>query len=146
MKMEKEDNLPDDFLKDLFGKQSWESPGDNFTENVMEQILRAPEAVPGKKPFFLILRSSWPYVIISLLTLLFLMTSDLPFTDFIPGKEFITRDLFPYLGSMFSGFKPLVSNIKTISIPLMVILAGSLLVGLDHFLFRRPGVRHQTSR
>ena len=146
MKMEKEDNLPDDFLKDLFRKQRWESPGDSFTENVMEQILRAPEFVPEKKPFYLILRSSWPYVIISLVTLLFLMTSDLPFTDFIPGKEYLTKNLFPYLGSLFAGFKPLVSSMKTISIPLMIILAGSMLVGLDHFLFRKPGIRQQTTR
>jgi hypothetical protein len=144
--MEKEDNLPDDFLKDLFSKRSWESPGDNFTENVMEQILRAPEFAPVKKPFYLILRSSWPYVIISLVTLLFLMTSDLPFTDFIPGKEYLTKNLLPYLGSLFAGFKPLVSNIKTISIPLMVILAGGMLVVFDHFLFRKPGVRQQTTR
>jgi hypothetical protein len=143
--MEKEDFLPDDLLKDLFRNQSWESPGDDFTGNVMEQILQAPEAVPVKKTFYLILRSSWPYVLLFLVSVLFLMTSDLPFTDYIPGKEYFTKNLLPYLASLFSGFKPLVSNIKTIMIPLMVILAGSLLVGFDHFLFRKPNVRHQTT-
>jgi len=143
--MEKEDFLPDDFLKDLFRNQSWESPGDDFTGNIMEQILKAPEVTPVKKPFYLILLSSWPYVILFLVTVLFLMTSDLPFTDYIPGKGYFTRNLLPNFGSLFSGFKPLVSNAKIISIPLMIILAGSLLVGFDHFLFRKPGVRHQTT-
>jgi len=143
--MEKEDFLSDDLLKDLFRNQSWESPGDGFTGNVMKQILQAPEVAPVKKPFYLILRSSWPYVLLFLVSVLFLMTSDLPFTDYIPGKEYFTKNLLPYLGSLLSGFKPLVSNIKTIMIPLMVILAGSLLVGFDHFLFRKPNIRHQTT-
>ncbi len=143
--MEKEDFLSDDLLKDLFRNQSWESPGDDFTGNVMEQILPAPGVDPVKTPFYLTLRSSWPYVLLFLVSVVFLMTSDLPFTDFIPGKEYFTKNLLPYLGSLFSGFKPLVSSIKTISIPLMIILAGSLLVGFDHFLFRKPNVRHQTT-
>jgi hypothetical protein len=143
--MEKEDFLPDDLLKDLFRNQSWESPGDDFTANVMEQILQVPELAPVKKPFYLILRSSWPYVLLFLVSVVFLMTSDLPLTDYIPGKEYFTKNLLPYLGSIFSGFKPLILNIKAISIPLMIILAGSLLVGFDHFLFRKPDVRHQTT-
>ena len=141
--MEKEDFLPDNLLKDLFRNQSWESPGDNFTGNVMEQILKAPEVAPVKKPFYLILRSSWPYVLLFLVSGIFLMTSDLPFTDYIPGKGYFTKNFLPYFDSLFSGFKPLVSNAKIISIPLMIILAGSLLIGFDHFLFRKPGIRHQ---
>ncbi len=143
--MEKEDFLSDDLLKDLFRNQAWENPGDDFTEKVMEQILPATEVVPVKTPFFLLLRSSWPYVILVLVSVVFLMTSDIPFTDYIPGKEYFTKSLLPNIGSLFSGFKPLVSNTKTISIPLMIILAGSLLVGFDHFLFRKPTVRHQTT-
>lgn len=143
--MEKEDFLSDDLLKDLFRNQSWESPGDDFTGNVMEQILKAPEVSTVKKPFYLNLLSSWPYILLLLVSVVFLMTSDLPFTDYIPGKEYFTKNLLPYLGSLFSGFKPLVSNIKTISIPLMIILASSLLVGFDHFLFRKPTIRHQTT-
>ncbi|MCX6246312.1 MAG: hypothetical protein NTW10_01135 [Bacteroidetes bacterium] len=144
--MEKEDVLSDDLLRDLFRSQPLDDPGDDFTANVMEQILRAPEAAPVKKPFYLILLSSWPFVLLSLITVIFLISSDLPFTDFIPGKEYFVKHLLPYLGSLFSGFKPLVSNIRIISIPLMVILAGSLLVIIDHFLFRKPTVRHQITQ
>jgi hypothetical protein len=133
-------------LKGLFRSRPLDEPRDGFTANVMEQILRSPEVAPVKKPFYLILLSSWPYVLLSLITVIFLISSDLPFTDFIPGKEYLVKHLLPYLGSLFSGFKPLVSNAKFISIPLMVILAGSLLVGLDHFLFRKPAVRHQITR
>jgi hypothetical protein len=144
--MEKEDLLPDDLLKDLFSKQAWESPSDDFTENLMEKIRLAPEIAPAKKPFYLILRSSWPYVVLFLVSVVFLMTSDLPFTEYIPGKGVFTQNLLPYLDSVFSGFKSIFSDSKSISIPLMIIVAGSLLVGLDHFLFRKPNIRHQTSR
>jgi hypothetical protein len=144
--MEKEDLLSDDLLRDLFRSQPLDDPGDDFTANVMEQILRSPEAVPVKKPFYLILLSSWPYVLLSLITVIFLVSSDLPFTDFIPGKGYFAKHLLPYLGSLFAGFRPLVANIKFISIPLMVILAGSLLIGFDHFLFRKPTVKHQITR
>jgi hypothetical protein len=144
--MEKEDFLSDDLLKDLFRKHTWESPGDDFTGNVMEQILNAPEIAPAKKSFYLILRSSWPYVVLFLVSVIFLMTSDLPGTDYLPGKEYFTKNLLPYLGSLLSGFKSLFINIKTISIPLVVILAGSLLVGCDYLLFRKPNIRHQTTQ
>jgi hypothetical protein len=143
--MEKEDFLPDDLLKDLFRNQPWERPGDDFTSKVMEQIQRAPEVAAVKKPFYLVLWSFWPYVLLFLVSVVFLMTSDLPLTDYIPGKEYFIKHLLPYLGSVLSGFKPLVSNIKIISIPLMIILAGSLLIGFDHFLFRKLKVRHQTT-
>jgi hypothetical protein len=77
--------------------------------------------------------------------LLFLFTSDLPFTGYIPGKEYFSKNLLPYFQSLFSGFKSLQITMKTISIPVMVILAGGLLLTLDHFLFRKPTIRQQTS-
>lgn len=143
--MEKEDFLPDDYLKDLFRKQSTETPGDNFTDHVMEQIMKSPEVAPVKRSFYFLIKSSWPYVILSLVILVFLMTSDLPFSDYIPGKEYLIKSFLPAFNSLFSGLKPLVTNIKVIIIPVMVILAGSLLVGFDHLIFRRPGIRHQTT-
>ena len=144
--MEKEDLLPDDFLKDLFRSQPVETLGDDFTSDVMEQILKAPEIAAVRKPFYLILRSSWPYILLFIVTLVFIMTSDLPFSDYIPGKGYMIKNILPALKSLFSGFKPLVTNGKFIMIPTMVILAGSLLMGFDHFLFRKPGIRHQTTR
>jgi hypothetical protein len=144
--MEKEEFLPDDLLKDLFRDQQWEVPGDAFTGNVMEQISMATEVSPVKKPLFAILRSSWPYVIIVLVSVLFLLTSDLPFTDYIPGKGYFTKNLIPYFSSLLSTLKPLISNGRAISIPIMVILGGIFLVGFDHFLFRKVEIRHQTTR
>jgi hypothetical protein len=144
--MEKEDLLPDDFLKDFFRNQPVETPGDDFTGNVMEQILKSPEVAPVRKPIYLLLKSSWAYIILFLVTLVFIMTSDLPFSDYIPGKEFMIKNFLPAIKSMFSGFKPLVIDSKFIMIPAMVILAGSFLMGLDHFLFRKPSISHQTTR
>ena len=143
--METNNPLPDEFLKELFRNQLSDSPSDYFVEGVMEQILREPETVPAGKPFFHYIKSSWPYVLLGMVVILFLVSSDLPFTDYIPGKEYITKNLLPYFRSLFSGIKALQISMKTISIPLMVALAGGLLVTLDHFLFRKPNVRHQTS-
>jgi hypothetical protein len=143
--MEKENFLPDDFLKDLFRNQSWENPGDDFTDNVMEQILKSPDIAPVRKPFFLILRSSWPYILLFLITVVVFMTSDLPFSNYIPGKEYFIKNFIPAFNSLFSGLKPMFTNVKMFMIPVTVIIAGSLLVGFDHFLFRKPGVRHQTT-
>ncbi|MGA3014542.1 MAG: hypothetical protein ABSD71_10985 [Bacteroidales bacterium] len=144
--MEKEDFLTDDFLTDLFRSQPVETLGDDFTSDIMEQILKAPEIAAVRKPFYLILKSSWPYILLFLVTLVFMMTSDLPFSDYIPGKEFMIKNFLPAIKSMFSGFKPLIIDSKFIMIPAIVILAGSLLIGLDHFLFRKPDIRHQTTR
>ncbi len=142
--MEKEEFLPDDFLKELFTKRSWDVPSDSFTDKVMDQILKSPEVAPVKRSFYIILRSSWPYIILFVFTLVFLMTSDLPFLD-IPGKEYFIKSILPVFNSFFSGLKPLVTDAKIVTIPLMMVLAGSLLVGFDHFFFRKPGIRHQTT-
>ena len=144
--MEKEEFLPDDFLKEFFRNQQLESPGDQFVENVMGRIIPTPEAFPVKRSLLYYLRSSWVYAVLFLFCLLFLMTSDFSFTDFLPGKEYFTKNFLPYLGSLFGGIKSLLVNTKLISIPLMVILAGSLLIGLDHFVFRKPAARHQISQ
>ena len=139
--MEKDDFLSDDLLKDLFSRKDWDSPGNDFTGKVMEQI------VPAGNSFSLIhlMKSAWPWLLLGLVTFIFFMTSDLPYSDYIPGRGFLLKNLLPALGSMFYGLKPLVLTAKSISIPLMVIVAGTLLVCLDHLLFRKMGVRHQTS-
>jgi hypothetical protein len=71
------------------------------------------------------------------------MTSDLPFSDYIPGKEYFIKTFIPAFNSLFSGIKPFITNVRTFIIPVTVIIAGSLLVGVDHFLSGRSGVRHQ---
>jgi len=143
--MEQEDFLPDDLLRDLFRNQPMETPGEDFTLRVMEKILPSPEILKERKPIYQMITSSWPYVVVFIITVIFLMTSDLPFTNYIPGKGYFTKNLLPSFSSLFSGLKPFVSNSKNIPIPLMVILAGSILVGFDHFLFRKLSIRHQTT-
>ena len=93
--MEKEDLLPDDFFKDLFRSQPADTLGDDFTSDVMEQILKSPEMAAVRKPFYLILKSSWPYILLFIVTLIFIMTSDLPFSDYIPGKEYMIKNILP---------------------------------------------------
>jgi hypothetical protein len=143
--MEKEEFLPDDFLKGLFRNQPQDSPGDRFVENVMDRILQAPEAAAEKRSLVSYLRSSWIYVLLSLVCIVFLMTSDLPFTGYVPGKEYFTKNLLPYFDSLLAGIRPLFANSKVVSIVIMAIVAGGVLAGLDYFLSRKPFVRHQTS-
>ncbi|MCX6244579.1 MAG: hypothetical protein NTU98_07715 [Bacteroidetes bacterium] len=143
--MEKEEFLPDDFLKELFRKQPLESPGDQFVERVMNRIVPAPEAVTEKKSFLHYLRTSWPFVLLALVGIVILMTSDLPFTKYIPGKEYFSQHLFPYISSLFSGLKPLFANSKITSLVVMAIVAGGLFFGLDMLLSRKHSVGHQTS-
>jgi len=143
--MEKEEFLPDDFLKELIRRQPLESPGDRFVDNVMSRIVQAPEALPEKKSFLHYLGASWPYALVGLVGIVILMTSDLPFTKYIPGKEYFSDYLLPYLSSLFSGLKPLFANSKITSLLVMAVIAGGLFFGLDMLLSRRRSVRQQPS-
>jgi hypothetical protein len=144
--MKPEEFIQDDFLKELFRGQPLDVPGEDFTGKVMEQIVPVNEAVPVKRGFLKIFASSWAYILLFTITLIFVLTSDLPFTNYIPVKEYFSKYLIPQLGSFFSVLKPWFTNSTAISIPLMAVVAGGLLMGLDYFIFRKPRVKHQPAR
>lgn len=143
--MENDDLLKDDFLGNLVKKTPEESPSDGFVESVMANIGWKPELAPVRKPFYLYLKSSWPYILLSLFVIVFVLTSDLPFSKFIPGMEYFTTVLLPYLGKVFSGLVNLFGFIKSPVLPIAVVVSAGLLILLDYFLFRRPSVQHHFS-
>ena len=140
--MVEDDFLKDDFLKELIGKQPLDSPSDDFTENVMAGIRLAPEYVPERKPFWLYVRASLPYAAIALIVIIFFISSDLPYSKFLPGKEYFRSLLIPYLGNLYSGFVSLFSLVRSGSLPLAVIASGSLLFLLDRIFFRNHTMQH----
>jgi len=142
--MNNEDFINDDFLRELIRKSPLESPPDNFVATVMGRIQPAPEMAPVKKPYFMMIKSSWPYVLCSLALIVFLLTSDLPFTGYLPGKEFFLKTVLPYFSDMFSGVKDLFVHSKYTSIGLSIMLAAGLLFLLDTLLVRKSQIQHHT--
>lgn len=143
--MERDDFLKDDFLKDLIGKQPIDSPSDDFTEKVMAGIRRGPEFSFARKPYYLYLKASWPYVLIALTVLIYMVSSDLPYSKFIPGKEYFESILFPYLKNLSIGFISLFSFIKSATLLLAILASGLLLFILDRFFFHRHSIQHYFS-
>jgi hypothetical protein len=139
--MNGDDFLKDDFLKDVIGGMPVENPSDNFTEIVMGRIQPGLQPEPAKRPYFLWLRSAWPYAFALLALLVFLFTSDLPFTDYIPGKGYFIKSLYPYFESFIKGIKNLLGVSKYAPIGIMVVVAGGLLFIFDRLLQRKPDVR-----
>jgi hypothetical protein len=136
-RMNQEDFLKDDFLKELISKSPLDSPSDDFVETVMGRIQPGLQPEPVKRPFILWLRTAWPYALGAVLLLVFLFSSDIPFTDYIPGKGYFIKTLYPYFVSFFKGFKDLLGYSKYAPIGLMVVVAGSLIFIFDRLLQRR---------
>src|ERR1035438_4163393 len=89
--MNKEDFLNDDFLRDLIRNTPLDAPSDDFMENVMGAVQLNPRLAPVKQPFYLWVKSAWPYALAGFILVVFLFTSDLPFTNFLPGKDLLDR-------------------------------------------------------
>jgi hypothetical protein len=141
--MNKDDLINDDFLRDLIRKTPLDSPSDDFLAKVMGNIQMETQTVPVKQPFFLLVKSAWPYALAGFILFVFLFTSDLPFTNFLPGKGFITNNLIPYFESLFAGMKNLFVHSKYTTIGLSVLFSGGLLVMFDQLFHRRtPAQQH----
>ena len=132
--MEKNDLIKEDFLGKLIQNSPLESPSDAFVDDIMSKIRQAPVTIPVRKPFFLFVKNTWIYALLTLAVLIFLLTSDLPFSNVIPGKE--------YFSSIFTLIKSSFGNTKAISIPLMIFMAGGLLLLLDHLFSRRTKIQN----
>lgn len=137
-----DEQLNDPFLKDLFRDLPLESPGPDFVSNVMAGIQPTPSPVRERKPFFLQLQAGWPYALAGVLLVIFFMTSDLPISRFIPGKEYFTETLVPRFFSFFGGFFDLVFANGNVQMVLIGLSAGLFLFLLDRFLFRRFSAMH----
>jgi len=140
--MEKDDQFKDDFCGKIMQNSLLECPSDTFVDEIMAKIQSAPVMVPAQKPFFLFIKNTWSYALISFALIIFLLTSDLPFSNIIPGKEYFTNSLLPYFVSLFSVIRSSFGSIKNNSIPLMILAAGVFLLLMDHWVFRKPKMQN----
>lgn len=142
--MNKDDFLTDDFLGDLIRRTPLESPSDDFLEKVMGNIQMDARFSPVRQPFYLWVKLAWPYALAGFILIVFLFTSDLPFTNILPGKDLFTKSLLPYFESMFAGMKNLFVHSKYTTIGLTVLFSGGLLVILDQLLNRKTPMQRPT--
>ena len=143
--MENDNLLNDDFLRQLIGKSTLESPSGEFVEKVMSRIQSQPEVAPVTRSFFFYLKSSIGYILLAALLIGFFLTSDIPFMNWIPGKNYFSDTFLPYFNSLFTALKSLSGNGKGISIPIMIIVASGLFFLLDKLLTSRNAFRHNPS-
>ncbi len=128
-----------DFLRELIEKSPLESPSDDFVDRVMSNIRLAPETAPVKKPFYLYLKTAFPYAAVLLVLLFIFTTSDLPLFNWIPGKEYFLKSLFTTFGSFFTAMKNAFAS-KYVSLGLLIGFSGGLLFIIDRWFSRRTSV------
>lgn len=139
--METGDLKKDDFLGKMISDYPLDSPSDNFVNAVMEKVQAAPDKVHVQKPYYLFLKNSWPYFLLSVVVIIVFLTSDLPFLNSFPGKTYFSNFVLPYFASLLSFVKSSFESIRNFSVPLVIIAAGALLVLADYWIFKRPKVR-----
>jgi hypothetical protein len=142
--MERNERYTDELLKKLIGRAPLDQPSDSFVDKVMSGILPMPETARQKKPFFLMVRASIPWVLLSAFFILFLVSSDVPYLSSLPGGAYLRETLWPSIVSMFSGFSRLVPE-RPASFVLPVVVAGVLLFGLERLLSRKMSAKHHAS-
>jgi hypothetical protein len=143
--MENGDFFNDDFLRNLIGKSSPESPSGGFVEKVMSRIQPQAEVAPVKRSFFIFLKSSFGYFLLAAFVIGFFLTSDIPLMNWIPGKQYFLNTFLPYFNSLFAGIKSFSGSGRSISIPLMIIVASGLFFFFDRLLTHYHGVRNHSS-
>jgi len=131
--METNNIIKDDFLGDLIKKSSPDNPSDIFVERIMDKVQITPEFSFSKKSFYLYLWSALPVFLLVTIILLFLLTSDMPFSKYFPGKDYYSQTLIPYLLSLSNSFKELVIS-KYFSFAFIVIVAAGVLVVIESIL------------
>jgi hypothetical protein len=132
----KDDFTDDGFLRDLIRNSPLDSPSEGFVERVMAQIEPSPEVSPAKKPFYLYLKAVVPYVVIAIIVVMIVATSDLPIFNWFPGKKYVTTELLPYLGSLFAVFKTAFAS-KAVSWVLLISFSAGMLYLVDRLVTRR---------
>ena len=134
--MERDDFSKDDFLGRLIQKMPLESPSEDFVTRIMAGIETVPETVPEKKSIFRYLNSIIPYTLLIFLLLVVFSTSDLPFTNWMPGKDYYLNYLLPYFGTLISGLKNAFAS-KYVSFGLLIAVSTGLLFLVDRLFSRR---------
>ncbi len=126
----------DDLFRDLIQKSTPDTPSDAFVDNVMEQIRRAPEVAPAKRPYYLYLKSAFPLIGLAAIVVLFLVSSDLPIIDNLLGTGSYKQTVLFYFNLLSDSIRVVVAW-KFFSFGIMVLLAGGILVVIDQLFSRR---------
>jgi len=129
----------DDYLRELIEKSRLESPSDDFVERVMSNIQLAPDEAPVKRPFYLYFKTAIPYAAVMLVLIFIFATSDLPFFNWIPGKEYFLKSLFTTFGSLFTTMNNAFAS-KYVSLGLLIGFSAGLLFIIDRWFSRQSSV------
>jgi hypothetical protein len=136
--MNEEEKFNDNILRELISRSPLDEPSPDFVKNVMGSIQDLPVLSEEKKPFYLFLRSAWPYAAIIITLLVVLMTSDFPLARYIPGMSLFHDSVGPIFGNLFASLAGIFKSLKPSSLVVTVIIGGSALLVLDRILFRKP--------
>jgi len=134
--MEKDDFLNDDFLRELILQSPSDSPSDDFVARVMAGVESVQQSNPAPKSYTLYIKNITPYLLLSLLLILVVSTSDIPFLNWFPGKYYYLNNLLPYFATLFSGLKNAFSS-KYVSFGMLVFASAGLLFVVDRLLSRK---------
>ena len=129
----------DDFLRKLIQQSPLESPSDDFVDRVMDNITVAPELVPVRKSFLSYANTAIPYAILSLVLVTVFTTSDFPFLNWLPGREYFQNSILPYFGSLFTSLK-IVFTSKYVTFGILISISAGVLFLIDNWFTKRSTV------
>jgi hypothetical protein len=134
--MDIDDVIKDDFLSELIKKVPLESPSDEFVNKVMAGIETVPVQVIEKRPSFYWLRSWLPYLGIGLIVFLIFISSDIPYLNFIGGKELFSSLFVKVFQPFWISMKALFSS-RFITYSLLIGVSAGFLFIIDKLFSRR---------
>jgi hypothetical protein len=102
----------------------------------MEKIRQAPELSAVKKPFYIYLWSALPFILLGGIVVLFLLSSDLPLIDNMPGAGSMSQTFLVYFNVLIDSMK-IIFAWKFFSFALMVILSVGILMLIDQLFSGR---------
>ncbi len=128
--------MNDDFLRDLIRHSPADSPSEDFVARVMAGVESVQQAAPARKSYILYIRNITPYLLLSLLLILVVSTSDIPFLNWLPGKNYYLNNLLPYFATLFTGLKNAFSS-KYVTFGMLVFASAGLLFLVDRLFSRK---------
>ncbi len=134
--MDTDDMLKDDFLADLIRNMPLESPSDEFVNKVMGGIEPFPARAAEQPPFLLSIRSLLPYIGLGMVIVLILISSDIPYLNFLNGKEYFSAAFLKIFSPFWSYMKTVVSS-RFITYFLLIGVSAGFLYIIDKLFSRR---------
>ena len=134
--METDDLVNDDFLADLLRKMPLETPSDEFINKVMAGIEPLPVLVNEKKPYFLWVKSSIPFIGLGMFVLLIIFSSDIPYLNLNYGRDYFSLIFIKAFQPFIVSMKTLLSS-KFITYSLLIGVSAGFLFIVDKLFSRR---------